>query len=113
MDETKDYLWLVKTDKGDFFFSVMGKWTQEEAAAKVRQVLDLIKLNIVGMIPRKRVTGGWDMTATIYEQLEPKTGLGFEVNAGAGIWEACGRGTDYQAQKILMEKELSLEREKR
>jgi len=31
MSDIKDYLWLVKTDKGDFFITVIGNWTQEEA----------------------------------------------------------------------------------
>jgi len=110
-NQMNDWQWLVKTAKGDFFLTVVGRWTQEEAAKKVRQVFDLLNLEIVGMIPRKRSTVGWDMMATIAEQLEPKDQLGFDFYAGEGIWRACGKGTEYQAQKILMEKQLALEGE--
>ena len=108
MDEMKDYLWLVKTSKGDFFITVVGKWTQEEAATKVRAVFHVVlKLSIIAMIPRKRATGPDDMLGTIVEQLEPKDEVGFDFMAGKKIWQACGRGTEYQAQKILLEKELA------
>ena len=107
MDEMKDWMWLVKTDKGDFFLTVVGRWTQEEAAKKVRQIFDLLKLEIIGMIPRKRATGNDDMMGTIIEHLEPKDRLGFDFLAGKRIWQVCGRGAEYQAQKILLEKELA------
>jgi hypothetical protein len=54
MDEVKDWLWLVQTDKGDFFITVLGNWTQEEAAKKIRRVFDEIKLDITAMIPSRR-----------------------------------------------------------
>ena len=108
MDEMKDWMWLVKTAKGDFFITVVGKWTQEEAAKRIKAVFDVIlKLDIVGMIPRKRATGPDDMMGTIIEQLEPKDQLGFDFLAGEKIWQVCGRGAEYQAQKILSEKELA------
>lgn len=112
MDEIKDWMWLIKTNKGDFFITVVGKWTQEEAAKRVRAVFEVtLKLDIVGMIPRKRSTGPDDIQCTIFEQQEPKDQLGFDFLAGEKIWQVCGRGVEYQAQKILLEKELAAERE--
>jgi len=66
VDEVKDWMWLVKTAKGDFFMTVVGKWTQEEAAKKVQQVFETIKLDIICIIPRKRSTGPEDMRGTIF-----------------------------------------------
>jgi len=105
MDEVKDWLWLVKTDKGDFFITVIGNWTQEEAAKKLRLVFEEIKLNITAMIPRKRVTGPDDAMGTIYEQEEPKDILGFNFLAGKRLWEVCGRGVEYEAELIRLKKE--------
>jgi len=103
MNDMKDYLWLVKTNKGDFFITVIGNWTQEEAAKKVRAVFEVVlKLDIVGMIPRKRATGPDDAMGTIYEQEEPKDTLGFNFLAGKKLWEVCGRGVEYEAQMILL-----------
>ncbi len=108
MDNWRDYLWLVKTDKGDFFFTVMGDWTQEEAKEKVKEAAKHIGLEITEFILRKRSTGSMDMTATIYQELEPKkTPLGFELLAGKGLWEACGRGAAYAAERIRLEKEMA------
>jgi len=105
MNDMKDYLWLVKTNKGDFFMTVVGKWTQEEAAKKVRAVFEVVlKLDIVGMIPRKRATGPDDVMGTISEQEEPKDALGFNFLAGKKLWEVCGRGVEYEAQMILLKK---------
>ena len=106
MNDMKDYLWLVKTDKGDFFITVIGKWTQEEAAKKLRLVFEEIKLNITAMIPRKRVTGPDDAMGTIYQQEEPKDELGFQFLGGKKLWEVCGRGTEYEAERILLKKEM-------
>lgn len=104
MDEVRDWMWLVKTSKGDFFMTVIGKWTQEEAAKRVRGVFEVIlKLDIIGMTPRKRATGPDDIQGTIYE--EPKNPVGFELLAGKKLWEACGRGTEYEAQMILLKKQ--------
>lgn len=111
MDEIKDWMWLVKTNKGDFFITVVGKWTQEEAAKRVRAVFEVIlKLDIVGMIPRKRSTGPDDIQCTIYEQLEPKNQLGFDFLAGKKIWQVCGRGAEYDAQMVLFKKGLAAEK---
>jgi len=109
MSDMKDYLWLVKTNKGDFFMSVFGNWTQEEAAKKLRLVFDSIKLDITAMIPRKRVTGPDDAMGTIYEQEDAKNGLGFDFLAGKKIWEVCGRGVEYEAELIRSKKEMEVE----
>ncbi|MBA7664245.1 hypothetical protein ES703_72302 [subsurface metagenome] len=85
MDEVKDWLWLVKTNKGDFFITVIGNWTQEEAATRVRGVFRIVlKLNIIGMIPRKRVTGPDDAVHAedgIFILYDPRQKLGRELNA--------------------------------
>ncbi len=109
MDEVKDWLWLVQTDKGDFFITVLGNWTQEEAAKKIRRVFDEIKLDITAMIPRKRATGPDDAMGTIYEQEEPKDARGFNFLAGKKLWEACGRGVEYEAERIRLRKEMEEE----
>jgi len=101
----KDYLWLVKTNKGDFFITVIGNWTQEEAAKKIQLVFEKIKLDITAMIPRKRVTGPDDTMGTIYQQEEPKDELGFEFLGGKKLWEVCGRGVEYEAERIRLKKE--------
>ena len=106
MTDWKDYLWLVKTDKGDFFITVLGDWTQEEAAKKVRLVFDGIKVDITAMVPRKRVTGPDDAMCTLYEQEEPKDELGFSFLGGKKLWEACGRGVEYEAELIRLKKEM-------
>lgn len=104
-DEVKDWLWLIKTNKGDFFMTVVGKWTQGEAARKVRIVFDGLKLDIVGMIPRKRSTGTDDIQGTIYEQPDPKNALGFDFLAGRKFWQLCGRDAEYDAEMVLWEKD--------
>ncbi|GAJ16830.1 unnamed protein product, partial [marine sediment metagenome] len=69
---------------------------QEEAATRVRGVFHVIlKLSIIGMIPRKRVSGPDDVRGTIYEQEEPKDELGFNFLAGKKLWDVCGRGVEY------------------
>lgn len=105
MSDMKDYLWLLKTDKGDFFITVMGNWTQAEAAEKARAVFDAIKVKIIAMIPRKRATGPLDAGCTLYEQKDAKSGLGFDFLADKKLWEACGRGVEYEAELIRQKKE--------
>ena len=105
MSDMKDYLWLVKTNKGDFFMTVFGNWTQEEAAKKLQLVFESIKLDITAMIPRKRVTGPDDAMGTIYEQEDAKSGLGFEFLGGKKLWEVCGRGVEFEAELIRLKKE--------
>ena len=109
MNDMKDYLWLVKTNKGDFFITVLGNWTQEEAAKKIQLVFEKIKLDITAMIPRKRVTGPDDAMGTIYQQEEPKDELGFEFLGGKKLWEVCGRGVEYEAERIRLKKEMDEE----
>ena len=107
MGEVNDWMWLVKTGKGDFFIKVAGEWTQEEAAQRVKVLFDVIlKLPIIGMIPRKRSTGPDDMQATIYENPEAEDALGFSFLAGKKLWEVCGRGAEYEAQLILLEEQM-------
>jgi len=106
MNDMKDYLWLLQTDKGDFFISVFGNWTQEEAAKKARTVFDSIGVNITAMIPRKRATGPDETMCTLYEQKDAKSGLGFDFLAGKRLWEACGRGVEYEAELIRSKKEI-------
>ncbi|MBA7550973.1 hypothetical protein ES705_43504 [subsurface metagenome] len=103
----KEWLWLVKTNKGDFFITVLGNWTQEEAAKKIRLVFEALKFDITAMIPRKRATGPDDAMGTIYKQ-EPEGELGFEFLAGKKLWEVCGRGAEYEAELIRLKKEVDL-----
>ncbi|MBA7641612.1 hypothetical protein ES703_49297 [subsurface metagenome] len=104
-DEIKDYLWLIKTNKGDFFITVMGKWTQEEAATKLQGVFAALKLDIIAMIPRKRATGPMDAMGTLYQQQdETKNELGFEFLGGKKLFEVCGRGAEYEAEMIRLKK---------
>ncbi|GAJ19477.1 unnamed protein product, partial [marine sediment metagenome] len=91
--------------KGDFFITVVGEWTQEEAATRVRAVFHVIlKLSIIAMIPRKRATGPDDMMGTIVKQLEPKDEVGFDFMAGKRIWAACGKTAEFEAEMILSKK---------
>ncbi len=107
MDEIKDWMWLVKTNKGDFFMTVVGKWTQEEAATRVRGIFHVVlKLVIIGMLPRKRATGPDDMRCTILQQRPQKDDVGFDFLAGKKLWEVCGRGVEYEAQMILLKEEM-------
>ena len=110
MSDMKDYLWLVKTNKGDFFMTVFGNWTQEEAAKNLRLVFDSIKLDIIAMIPRKRATGPDDAMGTFYEQEDAKSGLGFEFLGGKKLWEVCGRGVEYAGTRVLLDKQMADER---
>lgn len=104
MNDMKDYLWLVKTNKGDFFITVVGNWTEEEAAKILKTVFDIaLKLEIIAMIPRKRVTGPDDAMGTIYQ--DEKIALGFQVLGGKKLWQVCGRGVEYEAELILLKKE--------
>ncbi len=103
-NEMVDWLWLVKTDKGDFFVTVFGKWTQEEAARRLRVVFAGIQLDIIAMIPRKRATGSDDALCTIYE--DEKVPLGFSFMASKRLWEACGRRAEYDAELVRVTKEI-------
>ena len=110
MEDMKDYLWLVKTNKGDFFITVVGNWTQEEAAERARRVFKDMKLDFTAMIPRKRATGPDDAMCTLYQSEEPKDGRDFEFLAGKKLFEACGRGVEYDAERTRLEKQMADER---
>lgn len=102
-DKVKVYMWLVKTSKSDFFITVYGNWTEEEAIKRVKAVFDVqLKLGIDALIPRKRATGDMDACCTLYQNLERKDGLDIEFLAGKKLWEVCGRGAEYEAQLILL-----------
>lgn len=101
MEELKEWKWLLQTNKGEFFITVVGHWSQEEAATRVRAVFhELLKLSIIAMIPRKRSTGPDEIQCTIYEQQEEKDELGFNFLAGKKVWEAIGRGVEFEAELI-------------
>lgn len=102
MNEIKDWMWLVKTDKGNFLISVVGKWTQEESKEKVRLAFEKLKLDINAMIPRKRATGPDEAMGTIYQPEELEKGLEFQLYGGKNLWAACGRLVEYEAEKIRM-----------
>lgn len=106
MEDYNYFLWLVKTDKGDFFIHVSGKWSEAEAAQKVFQLFKLMKIDIIGMIPRKRDSGQTEMSGTIVQQMEPKDQLGFDFMAGKKFWEISGRLAEYDAELVLLEKEM-------
>lgn len=98
MDKANYWMWLVKTKKGNFLISVIGKWTQEEAAVRVKGVFKvLLKVDILDMIPRKLTTGPADMQGTIYEQDPPTDELGFTFHAGKKIWDLRGQGAKFDA----------------
>ncbi len=103
-DAINDWMWLVQTNKGDFFITASGKWTQGVAAENVHFTFKSLGLEVIGMIPRKRSTGPDDMQCTITDRLEHKSPLGFTLLAGERLWKICGRYAEYQAEKILFEK---------
>jgi len=99
-----DYLWLVETNKGNFLITVVGDWTQEEAAKRLWRVFEEMKLGIVGMIPRKLPTGPEDARGTIFQPEEPEPERDFEFLAGKKLWEVCGRSVEYEAELIRWDK---------
>lgn len=102
-----DYLWLVKTPEGDFFISVAGNWTEGEAAKKVWQVFADMKLDIIGLIPRKQPTGSDDERGTICQLEEPEDGRDFTFLGGKALFEACGRGVEYQVERVRLDKQIA------
>jgi len=109
MNDMKDYLWLVTTNKGDFFITVIGNWTPEEAAKRIWRVFEEMKLGITAMVPRKRATGPDDEMGTIYQPEEPKDGRDFEFLAGKKLFEVCGRGVEYDAERVRLDKQMGEE----
>ena len=106
MNNEKDYLWLVKTNRGGFFITVIGNWTPEEAAKRIWLVFEEIKLGIIGMIPRKQPTGPDDERGLICQLEEPKDGRDFEFLAGKKFFEVWGRSTEYEVTRILLDKQM-------
>jgi len=101
VEEIKDWRWRLQTDKGEFFITVVGHWSQEEAATLIRAVFHVIlKLIIIAMIPRKRSTGPDEIQCTVCEQQENRNELGFDFFAGKKVWEAIGRGVEFEAELI-------------
>lgn len=111
MENLENWMWLVKTSKGEFFITVIGKWTQEEAAVRVRGVFEIVlKVEIIDMIPRKRSTSPSEIQCTIFEQQEKKDEVGFDFFAGKKVWEICGRGTEFEAALAKGSKRSEAER---
>jgi len=98
------WYWKVGTPQGDFSITVIGNWTQAEASKKLRAMLFDLNLDIISMIPTKRATGPQDARGTIYEQEKPDT-RGFDFLASKKIWEVTGRGIEYQAEMVRMDKQ--------
>ncbi|KKL91533.1 hypothetical protein LCGC14_1893810 [marine sediment metagenome] len=65
-----------------------------------------LKLPIIGMVPRKRSTGPEERQGTIYEDAERENPLGFYFLGGKKLWEACGRGVEYEAELVLMKGQM-------
>ena len=108
MKEFKEWKWLLKTNKGDFFMTVYGRWTQEEAANKVQLWFGSLNTIITGMIPRKWSTSPKEMRCSILEAFELERALpppfGFEFIGGKKWWQAFGVGVLYEAKLILLRK---------
>lgn len=109
--DVKDWLWLVQTEKGDFFFTVTGKYTQGEAAKMVMAIFkELLKIAIIGLIPRKRPPHPDDPSScTIHQNHDPDDPHEFYLLAGKRLWEVCGRGAEYEAEYILLSKQMKEE----
>lgn len=94
-----DYLWLVKTPKGNYFVSVVGNWTEEEAAKLLHKMFSLLPLTILEMVKRKLATGDLSMGVTIVQNPKDKSDISFL--AGQGLHEAMGLTALYEAQSFL------------
>jgi hypothetical protein len=106
MAEWEDWSWLVQTDKGKFFITVVCNWGQSEAADVARSLFERLGLSITGMIQRKRVPAGVDNAGTIIQQSVPRNDLGYDFTAGKAYWDACGRGDEYESQARALRKEI-------
>lgn len=104
VDKVDCWYWLVQTPKGDFFMSVVGGWTQEEAALKVWKTFDQFNLTIIGLVQRKRVPFAGDSTGSIYQDKTQAEGEFFL--AGKKFWEISGRGTEYAAQMVALDHQI-------
>jgi hypothetical protein len=108
MKDFNYYLWLVKTEKGDFFMAASGDWTEAEAAQKVMGVFKQLGLGITGMTPSKRILDkDNDRSGTIIQELEEeKSKRGYQFLAGRKFWEICGRTAEFEAEMVLHEKQM-------
>jgi hypothetical protein len=95
--ETQVWMWLLKTNKGDFFITAL-KWNQQEAIENIKDVFSRLGIEIQSWVPRKRSTGLDDVQCTIYKS--EKDELGYQFLAGKKIWQACGRGAEFEAELI-------------
>lgn len=95
-EKLNEWIWLLNTPKGDFCFTVLGPWSQEEAAKILHTVFGPASLNLVitGMTPRKRQVGPNENHATIYK--DPVTALP-NLSAGRGLFRAVGKSVEYEA----------------
>jgi hypothetical protein len=96
--EVQDHAWEVRTDKGDFYISVVGRWTEAEALEKLQTVLQGIKLKVNEQVKRRRPSGPEDNRCTIVENPDAKSGLGYEFMAGKALWYAMDMGGLYEQQ---------------
>jgi hypothetical protein len=104
--DTQYWAWKLTTDKGEFQVGVSGRWDQFEASKQLRKLFDMLEMTIVAMVPRKRITGPADNTGTICQIDDPAT-PGFQFYSGKKFFDACGRTGEYEAERILLEKEMS------
>jgi hypothetical protein len=105
MGEINDWLWLVQTDKGNFFMTVAGEWSQAEALKKVWQLFTMLKIDITGLFPRQRATGSVDNTGTIFQTDDPKNALGYEFLAAKRFWALGNRMAEFEAEMLLLKKQ--------
>lgn len=98
LPEAQEWAWLVETDKGIFYFNVVGPWDQKEAKLKLWAALEKVGVTIKNATERKRWVGSQDYYNSIIEYPEAKSGLGYDLYAGKAFWYACGRGADFEDQ---------------
>lgn len=93
----ESWAWVIKTPETDLSILVIGPWTQAEAAKVVWKAFAAVGLPpIIGMTPRKQLSGDPDGRGVIYVV---DGELGF--SAGRKFWRAAGRVAEYEAQHIL------------
>ncbi len=103
------WIWLVTTPKGKFLTSVVGKWTQEEALDRVMAAFKAVKLQVQELKVRKLLSDCPGRAVTLIEpegDMKPGAGTDFMVCAGEDFWKAAGRLAEYEAEKVLLEKQL-------
>jgi len=102
-NEFNDWMWLVKTEKGDLFITVVGKWDQPAALKKVWEMLGHLKVYPIAMIPRKISSAPDEQHGTIWE--DETELLGFRFLAGKKFWDLAGRTAEFEAERLLLEKQ--------